>query len=375
MTACAAGRVVLAAALLVPSVTAAQGQLSTKLSVSMSQVYDGNLFARSEPEADLISRTGPLLDVGFRALPIDIRGRYELQAERYLNNPELNAVASHHDAQLAVRYTPRPRFDIMIDSSYLKTQTPAELNPVSGIGVGRARAERLGANAMVRYQMRPLTAVTSEYSVGRDSIAGGVSSLAQSWRAGVERRIAIRDTYRVDYRMRDTAFDGGESTRSHSLTAAWDHALTPRVQVELAAGPRFTNDGTIKPELEMAVRRQLARGELSINYSSTELTAIGERGTIDVHRAAISGRYRPWRRLDLSATPSFVRSARGQDAVPVYSLDIESNLVLGRRFSFTGWARVGRQHGTLSGTTAVIPYRGLGLKLRVAVSAEDAGTR
>ena len=375
MTPSAAGRVVLAAALLAPSAVFAQRQLTTRISASISEAYDGNLFARSEPQADLISRTGPLLEIGFRTLPININGRYEIQGERYLNNPELNSAAAHHDAHIAIRFTPRPRFDMTIDSSYLKTQTPAELNLVSGIGVGRARAERIGANAMVRYQLRPLTTVVTEYSAGHDSIAGGVSSTAQSWRAGAEQQIGPRDTYRFDYRVRHTAFDGGVPLQSHAFIAGWEHALTPRVRIELAAGPRITHEGAVRPEIAIAVTRRLTRGELSIDYSSSELTAIGERGTIDVHRAAISGRYRPWRRLNLSATPAFVRSTRGHDAVPVYSLDVESNLVLGRRFSFTSWARVGRQYGTLSGSTAVIPYRGVGLKLRVAVPPEDAGTR
>ena len=375
MTASAAGRVLLAALLCAPVAASAQGRLTSKMSVSISEVYDGNLFAKSEPQADLISRTGPLLEIGFRTLPVDVTGRYEIQAERYLNNPELNAMASHHDAHLAARYTPRPRFDLMIESTYLKTQTPAELNLISGIGVGRARAGRLGASAVVRYQLRPVTIVTSTYSIGRDSIAGGVSSTAQSWRAGFEQRTGARDAYRLDYQMRHTGFDGGTPMQSHALIAGWDHAFTPRTQIVLAAGPRFTNERAIKPEIAMVVRRQLARGELSINYSSTELTAIGEHGTIDVHRAAISGRYRPWRPFELGVTPAYVRSARGVDHVPVYSLDAESNLVIGRRYSFTGWARFGRQHGTLSGSTAVIPYRGMGLKLRVAVSPADSGQR
>ena len=375
MTASAAGRLALAAALLAPSGASAQGRLSTKLSASISEVYDGNLFAESEPRADLISRAGPLFELGFRTMPFDVTGRYEIQAERYLNNPELNAAASHHDARLAIRYTPDPRFDLMIDSTYLETQSPAELNLVSGIGVGRARAERFGATAVVGYHLQPLTVVTSEYSFGHDAIAGGVSSTAQSWRGGVEQRVGPRNAYRLDYRMRRTDFDGGASVQSHAFTAGWDHSLTSRTHLEVSAGPRLTEEGSIRPEIAASVRRNLTRGELSISYSSTELTAIGERGTIDVHRAAVTGHYRPWRRVDVGVTPAYVRSARGRDRVPVFSLDAESSVLFGRRFAVTGWARVGRQHGTLSGSTAVIPYRGLGLKLRVAVSPEDAGPR
>ena len=375
MTAPAAGRLALAAAFLALSPAVARGQLSGKMSASISQVFDGNVFATSEPQADVISRAGPLFEIGFRALPIDLTGQYEIQAEHYVNNPQLNAMASHHDARLALRYAPRPRFDVTIDSSYLETQSPAELNVASGLTAGRARARRIGGTAVVHYQLRPLTAIASEYAVARDSIAGGVSSMTQSWRGGFEQRVGPRDVYRLDYRFRQTGFDGGTEMRSHALVAGWNHALGVRTELDVAAGPRRTDQGTIKPEIAAIVRRQLTRGELSISYSSTELTAIGESGTIDVHRGAVSYAYRPSPRLALTVTPAMVRSARRGDAVPVYSVDAEASVAITRRFSFTGWLREGRQHGTLSGSTAVIPYRGVGLKLRVAASPADAGRR
>ena len=361
----AVGGVALLGALLAPAAFA-QDRLSTKMSASIAQVYDGNLFAAPQPEADLISRAGTSLEMGFRSLPVDIVGRYEIQAERYLDHPELNAPASHQDAHLMIRYSPRPRLGIVMDGGYLRTQTPADLNFGSGLAVGRGAAERVALGTTVRYQLQPLTIVSGEYSFGNDAIAGGVSSTAQRWRAGLQQRMGPRDTYRFDYQLRHTAFGGGAASRSHTITAGWDRALSPRNGIEIAAGPRFTGDGAIRPEISAILRRQLSRGELSINYSSTELTAIGESGTIDVHRAAFTARYRPLRRLEVSVSPVFIRSTRSGAAVPVYALDAESIIGVSRRIAFSVWARAGRQDGTLSDPRAVIPYRGAGLKLQVA---------
>jgi hypothetical protein len=363
----------LAAALLAPAIAFAQGQLFTKMSVSVSQVYDGNLFASETPQADLISRAGPSLEIGFRSLPIEIAGRYEIQAERYVNHPELSAAASHQDGSVSLRYTPGARLVVAMDGNYLRTQTPSELNLGSGLGIGRAPAERVSVNTMFRYHLQPVTIVTSDYSFGNDTVAGGVSSTAQRWRAGIERREGTRNMYRLDYQLRQTDFGAGARMQSHAIMAGWEHSVTARTGFELAAGPRFTDDGTIRPEIAALVRRQLTRGELSFSYSSTELTAIGERGTIDVNRAAVSAHYRPSRRLDLSVTPAFIRSARGAAAVPVYAVDAESIVGVTQRISFTTWLRVGRQRGTLSGSSAVIPYRGVGITLRIGVAPVDTG--
>jgi hypothetical protein len=374
MNASAVCGVALFGALLAPAASA-QHRVSTKMSASIAQVFDGNLFAAAQPQADLISRAGPAVEIGFRSLPLDIAGRYEIQAERYLNHPELSAPASHQDARLTIRYTPRPRLDVVVDGGYLRTQTPSELNLGSGLGAARAQAERLAITTMIRYQLQPVTTLTSEYSFGNDALAGGVSSTAQRWQAGVQHRAGPRDTYRVDYRLRDTDFGGGAAMQSHAVVAGWDHALTPRTGFELAAGPRLSGDGRIRPEIAAILRRQLTRGDVSISYSSTELTAIGERGTIDVHRAAVTARYRPLRRLEVGMSPAFIRSARGGDAVPVYAVDMDSMFAVTRRISLTGWARVGRQYGTLADAHAVIPYLGAGLKLQVAAFDSPLFTR
>ena len=365
----------LAAWLAGPAPAFAQADTYARLSATVSQIYDGNLFATPAPRGpqdDWITRTGPSLEVGYLSLPLDIVARYGMQAERYVNHPALNANAAHQDASVAIRYLPMPRLDVSVDAGYIATQTPSELNLESQLGVGRAPAERIALTSLATYDWNPVTKLSGEYTFGRDSVVGGVASSTQRSRIGLQRRTGLRNAYRVDYQFRDSGFSDGSSSRSYVLTAGWLHAITSRTALEIAAGPRV-NAGSIRPEASAVLRRQLSRGELSAAYSSTEMTTIGEQGTINVDRIALSGSYRPARRLGVAATPSWSRSTRGRNHVPVYTLDVESTFATTRHMTLMVWARIGRQDGTLSGSPEMIPYRTLGLKLTIAQPRRTTG--
>ena len=98
------------------------------------------------------------------------------------------------------------------------------------------------------------------------------------------------------------------------------------------------------------------------------MTAIGERGTIDVHRLAATGTYRPARRLTLAATPAFARSTRDGVHVPVYALDVEGVFDATRQWSFTATGRFGRQQGTFGEIREDIPYRSVALNVVVRLA-------
>ena len=328
-------------------------------------MYDANLFATPasrEPRADLISRFGPAFDAGIRAVPVELDARYELQAERYLDHPELNESMARHDASVTARYLPNDRFSMSLNAQFVRTQTPGELNIASQLSVGRAPAERRGFSSTASYNWSDSTSITAAHVFGRDELIGQFVIATTSSQLGIRQKTSDRSSYRVDYEVRQAEFDGGPPMVSHVLTAGRSYSITPRTGVEIAAGPRLT-DGRVRPEIMAALRRQEPWGELSVAFARTELTAIGEHGTIDVHRMSVTGVYRMSRRLALTGTPAYTHNARGDRRAPVYSLDVESVFAMNRRLSLVAWGRVGRQDGTLSGPHDRIPAQSLALKL------------
>ena len=370
---------IVAAALLAPITASAQGESYSRIGFSASQMFDGNLFATpvsGQPHADMISRFGPTLEAGYLSVPFEITARYDIQAERYRDHPDLNDNVAHQDALLSFRYLPSSRFRASVDAAYVRTQTPGELNLVSQLGVGRRPAERAVMSAAVAYNWTDVTKVTATHAFGRDAIVGGLVSAAHDSRLTMQRRSGPRSTYQADYQFRAVDFDGGARVMSHAITAGGTYSIAPRTGVEIAVGPRFT-ERTVRPEVAATVRHQLPQGDLSLGYARTELTAIGERGLIDMHRVAATGRYRLGRRFTLAATPAFARSARGDHRVPVYSLDLESGFEMTRQLSLMASARLGRQDGSLAGTRDRIMSRNLMLKVMMTLprnAPRDAGS-
>lgn len=358
-----------AAVLIVPSIAAAQSdRLSPKMSASLAQIYDANLFATpttSAPQSDLITRVGPVFDLDYRSGRLFTTARYELQAERYINHPALTSSTSHQDASVDVRYLPTQRFDVSVNAGYVRTQTPSELNVESQIGFGRAPAERINTLALASYRWSSVTTVNAEYVFGKDTLIGVMSNSMHRGRIGVQRNGGARDSYRLDYEWRNFETGIASWTRSHVMTAGWTHEFTTRSGFDLAAGPRLSN-GAVRPEISANLRHQAANGDYSIRYTSTELTTFGEPGAIDAHRIVIATRYRPSRTVSLTASPAFTANVRGNTRVTVLALELQSAIELSHRLSIVGWGRAGRQRGTLSGSPAVIPYRTLGVTLKFA---------
>ncbi len=363
------------AGLLTPATAAAQAGAYTRLTVSVTQMHDANLFAApasAGPQADLVTRLGPELEAGYVSLPLEVVARYGIEAERYLDHPALNSAVANQDATLTMRYVPRPRLSLNVDTSYLSTRTPSELNVDSQLSAGRAPAQRVAMISSMTYNITGAATGIAEYTLGRDAIEGGITTVSHQWRAGVERRTGGRDTYRADYSVRRIDFAGAAPYTSHVIAGTWTRRFTPRTSLELMAGPRV-GGRTIRPEISARLRRQLARGEWSAVYSRTELTAIGEPGPIDVQRIGLSASYRPARRIALTATPAATRSAAGGRKVPVYSLDAESAIEASRGLTVVAWARVGRQEGALRGPAGTIPYQHLGVKLMITLPRGGAG--
>src|SRR5262245_57569890 len=121
------------AAITPPVVSAQQPDYGgyARVALSSAEIYNGNLFSAPSnptigrvlplaagalppssavrtPESDLFSRFGTALETGYVAVPLQVIGRYELDAERYLDHPELNRNVARQDGSLSLDYFPIP---------------------------------------------------------------------------------------------------------------------------------------------------------------------------------------------------------------------------------------------------------------------------
>jgi hypothetical protein len=213
-----------------------------------------------------------------------------------------------------------------------------------------------------------------DYSYTRETVADMLTATQQTPNIRWEHRTGLRNAYRVGWRFRHVSFSSapsfsvGEKAREtfQVVTAGWTHSITTLAQVELEAGPHFTGRD-IRPEISTTVRQRLEGGELTVSYSRTQATTMGETGTIDLNRLAATGTFRPTPRFTLSIAPALARSARDGRQVGAYTLNFDGVLNATHRTSVMVSGQIGRQDGTLSGWSEPIAYRSLALRVLISL--------
>jgi hypothetical protein len=384
-------RALLLSSALAPAVLSAQGSTTTqanteagehiegpsyaRVGIVITEMYDDNIFAvplSQHPQSDLVFRFGPMFEVGRHSRRLEMSAKYGMAAERYADRYDLNSDLAYQNGGFDIRYGATPRTELRFTGAYVDTQSPQELNTASLITIGRARAERLAAFAGSSHELTKLTVLNLDYDIANDTLQETNMNLSHRARLGLAWRSSGRSSYRLDYRARYVRFDvlqrdingvefrdtGNET--SQTLTAGWVYAVTPLTSIEVDGGPRVTA-GDVKPEFSGLLRRRMQHGgEIAASYQSTQDTAFGEAGFIDVRRAQVLMAVTPLRRLTLSAVPAYARSTRTTrpgEITTVRELDVSVVLRVVRRLSFSAAGRLSDQDGFTNGVLDPIQSR------------------
>lgn len=361
--------VALLAVTMIPAGALAQGRPYGRLSLSVGQGYDDNLFSAPSsgtPQSDFITRFGPVLEGGYMSPALSFLAQYGFDAERYADTKELNKTLARQEGLVNLKYRLRPRTELAIDSSYLDTQSPRELNTATLISAGRAQAQRVRGHAGFSYDANAAMKVGADYDAAHDAIEGGRSTNTQSGRLGVAYRPAQRNTFRSDYRFSYYTFSDDTSMYSVAVTGGWSYVISPSLTFEVDAGPRLSL-GDFQPEVALSLRRKLRRGEVVIGYFTTEDTILGEIGTVQVRRLTGTLTLTPWRTVSIRATPAAVRSLQASAPVTVYEVDGDMTIRVNTKLSFVAAGRFGRQNGRVNGIPDQIYSRALGVKTVVTL--------
>ena len=353
---------------LMPVLASAQGRPFGKVQVTVGQGYDDNLFASpasGNPRSDYITRVGPTFEGGYQSPALTFLASYGFDAEKYIDQVQLDDRLARQEARLDFKYRPAQRVSLLLAGSYLDTQTPRELNIGTLLPAGRARAQRVRGISGLVYEPNAVMKVAVDYERAQDDIEGGLSTTAHTARVGVSQRATARNTFRADSRFAHIAFQDDTRILTMAVTGGWTRVLTPFFTLEIDAGPRISS-GELRPELAAQLKRRLRRGEMLVGYFATEETTFGEVGTIQVQRLMGSWLFNASRAIALRVTPAAVRSLRESPAT-VYELDGEVTIRANAKLAFVASGHFGQQNGTFSGAPDIIPYRGVNFKTIVTL--------
>ena len=234
-----------------------------------------------------------------------------------------------------------------MSAAYATTNNAGELNPATGIEVGRLEARRLNLAPSLAHRVDDVTTTTASYSF--DEIRGGTTARTTVTALAAERRLGGRETAEAAYRVRGFAFDGRGAGAAHVLTVLWSRRFRARTRLRIEAGPRLYRT-RLRAELAAAAEQGLRRGEVSVRYAKTQATMFGQPLVVDVDALTAALAYSPIGSLRLSAAPAIYRSAGGGRRARVRRLDVSATWRLRRRLSITASQELGMQTGTLAGS-------------------------
>jgi hypothetical protein len=336
---------------MLPNPAGAQKGFQLRPSLTATQVHDSNIFfTSSDRVADFVTRVTPVVESEYRSTTWTLKGRYTFDAERFTEHPELSSMGARRHALAGVEYRPTRRLTLAADGELLSTQTPGDLNLLTGFSFTRARADRIAAHSSITRQLHRLTSGTIDYTFSEDRLAGAVGIHTHAATVGAEHHISSRDIVKVKSSVHQFAFGshdtGTVAATSLALTLGWTRALARDTDIAVDGGPGATN-GAIAPELSGVIRFRFDSGSVSFAYARTQATIIGLAGTADTQSATAAATWSPRRSLQIAVSPAFVRSRHASAQANVYRLTLDASHAIGRSLSVAVAGVAHTQNGDL----------------------------
>ena len=319
---------------------------------SLSGVQDSNLFSATgdSRQGDSLSRLSPEIEGGFRSARLSVAGRYALDAERFVDHPELDTNRARQIATLDFQARPAHPLSLSLHGDYVSTLMPGELNLTTGILAGRQRATRLSAGPAVDWRLGPATNATASFTQTKDDVVSGIAVETRTTALGLKRRLSPRSTGSLGYTLGRYDFGGENVTTAHILSLGWERRVGSLGEFTLRGGPRYS-EGRVDPEVSLVLRRDAKRLHVSLTCGRSLATVIGRVGTVVTDSILPAVSWQALRSLQVSAAPGVFRTrdASGGPEARVYVIDLGATWRIGDWLSIAGTYRRSLQQGALAG--------------------------
>lgn len=300
--------------------------------LTVTGVRDGNLFSTALPQSDFITRYTPGVETGFRGARHSVVARYGRDLETFAEHPGLDTARARQNATLDLQSRAERGLTLGLHGAWVTTLTPGDFNITTGVASERRPARRLvlSPTAAFRFDARTTGTLTGARTL--DRLSGGVQTDVRTIDLRLERRASARSAWSVGClfsRFEFEAAGGPDLTTARSLTLGWERALGRRTALSLRGGPRVS-EGSVDPEIAVALEHRMKRGSLSLAYDRSLTTVLGRSGAVVAESLSPAASLRLWRDLRVSLAPAIFR-VRGLDGaeetrVRVLALELSARL-------------------------------------------------
>ena len=277
-------------------------------SVSVSSVFDDNPFATVTGSADQMTLLTPGIEGAFETPVVNINGLYSFEMQRSIGNPALNSVDARRHGMFAGVFRQSTKSTLTVDGNYDRTDSASDLDFVTGLLLGRQRAQRWQVGPSMVYQVTPRTIISAGYTWTNEGLAQTPAENEHVVRADVTRQLSPRSAASFGYLERHFVDEADVST-SHAGLFGWTYAATPFARLTLQAGPRLSARGGIRPEIVAAfARKGTHQVGFGLDYWRGESITLGVIGPVEVNSATAQVTWPAIRKVALGLYGGFFNS-------------------------------------------------------------------
>lgn len=263
---------------LAPGDAAAQSKVTVVPSISISSVYDDNLFARQNGDAGEMTQLRPSLETTYESPRTLLSGIASFDMQRS-NHSSLNTLDARRNVYFDSRYRSTPDTTFMLAARYDQTETPGEINVDLGILSDRQRAWRVQATPGFSHRFGPRATMTSSYDLITESLAGDDKIDLHVARSSYGRRLSTRDTISGGVVGRYFTDSGGAEWSATPLLA-WTREVAFQTQFTVQGGPRVSSYRSVAPEFQVGFTRATNRLRIASDYWHGETIVLGIHGPV-----------------------------------------------------------------------------------------------
>ena len=250
--------------------SARAGTWTVTPSLSVSAIYDDNLFFNDARLGATGLRAGPALIAEYQgSARFRLLGRAAVDSE-YFGDPQVSSWAARRSAGLTARYRLGAHTTASLSGDYALSAYAAELVPTVGVEYGRRTAESLGTQVEL------------------------------------EHRISSKIVLRLGYAMQALRLEGAGPGPGSQLSSDTELALqvAPHTILRLQAGPNYVT-GSLGAHVAANVERTRPRTRLSVAYERGRTLVFDRTLVVESYTARLSYRVSP--AINVSASPALFR--------------------------------------------------------------------
>jgi len=277
----------------------AQTRVDVVPSVSVGTVYDDNIFAQTAGSGGQMLQVRPGLEATVESARLTLGTLWTFDAQRS-NHPDLNMLDARRHADLDLHYRSTSATTFGLATRYDRTDTPGEINLLTGTLGDRRQAYRWEVNPNFSHRFRPRTSITGGYDWTDESLVDNGTGRMHMVRSGLSHEYTTRTTFTGSFMGRHFV-DEFDTNSSYALLAGWEHELAAGTRVSLQGGPRASSYHGIAPEIVAGFARATNRLAMGFDYWHGETIVLGIRGPVAVNSATAKVTWRLRRTIEVGS--------------------------------------------------------------------------